>query len=125
MYFNVKFSVPSSVSSILRLVMYVCLDNVTDMSAFLRFCGDIGPDLPMVLRQSTPKIPILMLHTTEAQTAQKLFNEFAVKKQTKIQIVPLSGHGAAAEKVVKKHLMKGMAEVCVRLLSRLANYCTH
>ena len=65
----------------------------------------------MVQRQGSPQTPVLFLHKTEAKSVQKMFTEFAHKKQAKTLVIPISGTGAAVERTAKKSIQKGMNEV--------------
>ena len=70
-----------------------------------------GIDLQAVLRLSQPSTPILMLYTSEKDTAERRFAEFAQRKQASVLLVPLSGPSHSVEKMAKKYLLKGMQEV--------------
>ncbi|XP_071954985.1 uncharacterized protein [Antedon mediterranea] len=67
-------------------------------------------DLASVLRQSSPTTPILLMYTSEAQLATRLFTEFANKKQTKTATVFLSGASQNEGRQVRKVLVKAMQE---------------
>ena len=64
-----------------------------------------------MLRQSSPKMPILILYHTERESAEKLFKDFANRKQSRTLVVPLSDSGVSEEKKARKALQKGMNEV--------------
>ena len=53
-----------------------------------------------------------MLYTTEQETAEKLFSEFAQRKQSPTLVVPICGLGQSEERAAKRCLQKGMEEVC-------------
>lgn len=76
-----------------------------------RFIGEIPLDLPLVLRQSSPRTPILMLHRQEHDSAEKLVTEFAARKQNRLLRVVLSGGGATEERTARKLIYKAMADV--------------
>ena len=69
------------------------------------------PDFSTLLRQSSPTIPIIMIFDTEADTAVKLFTDFANRKQNRHVEIYLTDNGSSAERVVRKQIQKGMAEV--------------
>ena len=76
-----------------------------------RFIGEIPLDLPLVLRQSNPRTPILLLHKQEQEGAEKLVADFAARKQSRLLRVVLSGTGTAEERTARKLIHKAMAEV--------------
>ena len=77
-----------------------------------RYTADIPPDFSTLLRQSSPTIPIIMIFDTEADTAVKLFTDFANRKQNRHVEIYLTDNSSAPERVVRKQIQKGMAEVC-------------
>ena len=80
-----------------------------------RYSGEIPLDMSAVLRQSSPQIPILIIYSTERDTAEKLVFEFANRKQVKTLVAHLSGSGASEDRTVKRLLAKGMKEVTFAL----------
>ena len=82
----------------------------------LRYYGDVGVDLPTLLRQSSPLIPIMLLYRLEAEVALKLFNDFAYKKQVKTHILPVTDNNPNTEKTARKFIQKAMAEVSYKSL---------
>ena len=76
-----------------------------------RYLSESLYDITGVLKQSTPTTPVLMMFSKERETAERLFTGFATKKQIPTLVVSLSGRGPGEEKVVKKNLQQGMAEV--------------
>ena len=82
------------------------------MLFLLRYSGEYALDLATCVKQSTPQTPILLLYTTESDTAERLLNEQANKKGVKISAVPISGQAPLAEeKTARKYIAKAMAEV--------------
>ena len=78
---------------------------------FSRFCGEVSLDLPLVLRQSSPTIPILMLYQDNPQMAHRLVQDFATRKQVKTIIVALSGAGVTEDRMAKRKILKAAQEV--------------
>ena len=76
-----------------------------------RYAADVPPDFSTLLRQSSPAIPIIMIFDTEADIAVKLFTDFANRKQNRHVEIYLTDNGSGPEKVVRKQIQKGMAEV--------------
>ena len=78
---------------------------------YVRFIGEIPLDLPLVLRQSSPRTPILMLHLQEHDSAEKLVMDFAARKQIRLVRVVMSGVGSVEERAARKLLHKAMTDV--------------
>ncbi|XP_055889445.1 dynein axonemal heavy chain 8-like isoform X4 [Biomphalaria glabrata] len=74
-----------------------------------KYITDISLDLPTVLRQSSFTLPILLLFRTEAELTLRVFQEFAVKKQTKFLTIVLTDN-LSDERSVKKQIHRGMTE---------------
>ena len=79
--------------------------------SMLRYHGEVGIDLPLMLRQSTPAKPLLLLYEKKGDTAERLFTEFAAKKQNKTLSVTLTSNNVSEERQARKLLQKAMAEV--------------
>ena len=77
----------------------MCSDHV--LSVAPRYCGEVPLDMSNVLRQSSPLSPILINYSAERESAEKLFFEFASKKQAKTLVAHLPGGGAGEERTVK------------------------
>ncbi|XP_035829673.1 dynein heavy chain 5, axonemal isoform X2 [Aplysia californica] len=75
-----------------------------------KYNSDISLDLPTVLRQSTPTLPIMLLFRNESEQTFKMFQDFANKKQTRVITVLLTDNNMGDERAVKKQILKGMAE---------------
>ena len=80
---------------------------------FFRYYGDVPVDLPVLLRQSSPKIPILLLYKQEGDTANKLFTDFANRKQNKFITLTISDNNPSSERTTRRYIQKAMAEVRV------------
>ena len=78
-----------------------------------RYYGDVPVDLPVLLRQSSPKIPILLLYKQEGDTANKLFTDFANRKQNKFITLTISDNNPSSERTTRRYIQKAMAEVRV------------
>ena len=89
---------------------FLCINKVI-IIIIIRFIGEIPLDLPLVLRQSNPRTPILLLHKQEQEGAEKLVADFAARKQSRLLRVVLSGTGTAEERTARKLIHKAMAEV--------------
>lgn len=76
-----------------------------------RYIGDVAPDFPTLLRQSSPTIPIILLSDNELDTAVRLFTDFANRKQNRHTEIFLTDNSIILERVVRKQIQKGMAEV--------------
>jgi len=76
-----------------------------------RFYGDIGIDLPTLLKQSSATIPIMLLYSREAEMALKMFTDFANRKQTKTLQVSITDNNQNTERTARKHLQKAISEV--------------
>jgi hypothetical protein len=101
-----------SFSSILsNTTLQIRSSSCTISSIFDRFCGEVSLDLPLVLRQSSPTIPILMLYQDNPQVARRLVYDFAMRKQMKTLVVSLSGAGIAEDRVARKKIQKAAQEV--------------
>ncbi|KAK6987321.1 dynein heavy chain 5 axonemal, partial [Biomphalaria glabrata] len=74
-----------------------------------KYITDISLDLPTVLRQSSFTLPILLLFRTESELTLRVFQEFAVKKQTKFLTIVLTDN-LSDERSVKKQIHIGMTE---------------
>ena len=61
-------------------------------------------------------IPILLLYKQEADTANKLFTDFANRKQNKFLTLSVSDDNPSSERTVRKYIQKAMAEVRVNAL---------
>lgn len=81
-----------------------------------RYLGDLPPDFPTLLRQSSPTTPIIMLFDNESETCVKLFTDFANRKQNQHVEIYLTDNSMVPERVVRKQIQQGMTEV-------LANSC--
>ncbi|XP_059166583.1 dynein axonemal heavy chain 8-like [Physella acuta] len=133
---------PDKMDDVLKAIQRLCIvravrnDRLLQASSYFVSCvlgkkynADISIDLPTVVRQSTPNLPILILFSTESELTTKTFQEFASKKQLRFQSLMLTDNSTSDEKVVKKHILKGMTEGmwillhnahnCPRLLSSL------
>ncbi|XP_023932050.1 dynein heavy chain 8, axonemal-like [Lingula anatina] len=62
----------------------------------------------MLLRQSNMDIPILLMYTDECETAETLFSDFALRKQSRTRVLTVSD--PASEKHARKYMIKGMKE---------------
>ena len=90
------------------------------MSPFDRYYGDIGIDLPTMLRQSAPLVPLMVLYTTEADIAVKIVVDFSNKKQIKLLQVSITDNNPNTERTARKCIQKAMEEVriaCILLCS--------
>ena len=76
-----------------------------------RYYGDVGIDMPNILKQSTPTLPMILLYSTEVETVTKLFNDFANRKQTKVLSLTITDDTSAILKSAKRLIQKGMQEV--------------
>ena len=97
-----------SLDSDVCVLKHVCIFIYTFMT---RYAADVPPDFSTLLRQSSPTIPIIMIFDTEADIAVKLFTDFANRKQNRHVEIYLTDNGTGPEKVVRKQIQKGMAEV--------------
>ncbi|XP_025098007.1 LOW QUALITY PROTEIN: dynein gamma chain, flagellar outer arm-like [Pomacea canaliculata] len=75
-----------------------------------KYIGDVAPDFPTLLRQSSPTIPIILLSDNELDTAVRLFTDFANRKQNRHTEIFLTDNSIILERVVRKQIQKGMAE---------------
>ncbi|XP_076466964.1 uncharacterized protein LOC143298129 [Babylonia areolata] len=89
-----------------------------------KYTADVPPDFSTLLRQSSPTSPIIMIFDTEADTAVKLFTDFANRKQNRHVEIYLTDNGSAPERVVRKQIQKGMVEGQWVLLHNAHN-CPH
>ncbi|XP_070190368.1 uncharacterized protein [Littorina saxatilis] len=89
-----------------------------------KYSTDVPPDFSTLQKQSSPTTPIIMIFDTEADTAVKLFTDFANRKQNCHVEIYLTDNGSAPERVVRKQIQKGMAEGQWVLLHNAHN-CPH
>ncbi|XP_052807484.1 dynein axonemal heavy chain 5-like isoform X7 [Mya arenaria] len=75
-----------------------------------KFYGDIGIDLPTLLKQSSATVPIMLLYSREAEVAGKLFSEFANRKQMRTLVVSVTDNNPGTERTARKYIQKAMAE---------------
>ncbi|CAG5121560.1 unnamed protein product, partial [Candidula unifasciata] len=75
-----------------------------------KYLADIPPDLPMVYKQSTASLPVLLLFDTQAEMTVKIFQDFSTKKQINYLTIMLADNSTIQEKAVKRHILKAMAE---------------
>ncbi|XP_053397319.1 dynein axonemal heavy chain 5-like isoform X6 [Mercenaria mercenaria] len=85
------------------------------------YYGDVGIDLPALLRQSSPMVPIMLMYTREAEVAVKMFNDFSYKKQNKTLQVSITDNNPNTERTARKYIQKGMAEGMWVLLHNAQN----
>ena len=76
-----------------------------------RYAYDVPLDPGLVLRQSSPVTPIMLLYTREGDLAERLFTEFAAKKQTTSAVVSLSNAEPNEERRARKAIQKAMQDV--------------
>ncbi len=67
------------------------------------------------MKMSSPLTPILMLFTKERESAEKMWEDFSVKKQCETVSVVLSGTGAGEEKMARKSIHQAMETVSLYL----------
>ncbi|XP_071801693.1 uncharacterized protein [Asterias amurensis] len=75
-----------------------------------RYIGEVALDLPGVVRQSTPLTPILLLYTKEGDLAERMFHEYAAKKQCKTLVVPLCNSEQNEERSTRRAIQTAMQE---------------
>ncbi|XP_071504103.1 dynein axonemal heavy chain 5-like [Diadema antillarum] len=81
-----------------------------------KYAGDVPIDPGLVMRQTSPTIPILMLYTREGDLAERIFHEMAAKKQMRSSVVSLSNAEAGEERRARKAIQKAMQEgTCIML----------
>ena len=80
-------------------------------------------DLPILLRQSSPMVPILLLYKQEGDTAIRLFTDFANRKQNKFLTLAISDNNPSSERTARKYIQKAMAEVRVIFLYNFSGKC--
>ncbi|XP_060567478.1 dynein axonemal heavy chain 5-like [Ruditapes philippinarum] len=85
------------------------------------YYGDVGIDFPVLVKQSSPMVPIMLLYTREAEVALKMFNDFSYKKQNKTLQVSVTDNNPNTERTARKYLQKGMAEGMWVLLHNAQN----
>lgn len=78
---------------------------------FYRYIGETALDLPGVVKLSTPFTPILLMYSSEGNLAEKLFHEYANKKQSQTVVIPLSNAGANEERRARRTINTAMQEV--------------
>ncbi|XP_074662754.1 uncharacterized protein LOC141915202 [Tubulanus polymorphus] len=72
-----------------------------------KYTADIGVDFGMLIRQSTPNIPIALITMTETNTGE-LFKEFAGKQGNGFEIIPINDGSSVKERHVKKVISRAM-----------------
>ena len=76
-----------------------------------RCSGDVTLDHQLLLKQSGPTTPLLIMYTMEKDAAEKVLYEFARRKQQSYKSVVLSGSGAGEERLARKTIQEAMTEV--------------
>ncbi|KAK3577475.1 hypothetical protein CHS0354_032326 [Potamilus streckersoni] len=74
------------------------------------YFGDVPLDLPTMLRQSSTDVPLLMMYKIDADSALRLFSDFASKKQAKTLILPVYESNPNSERTAKKYIKKAASE---------------
>ena len=77
-----------------------------------RYVGDVSLDIGLLLKQSSATTPLLLMYAKEPEAAEKMFSEFASKKQCKSLVLNLSDYGPTEEKMARKMLQHAAKEVC-------------
>ncbi|XP_070568705.1 dynein axonemal heavy chain 5-like isoform X4 [Ptychodera flava] len=75
-----------------------------------KYVGDVAVDFSQVLRQTSPYTPILLMYSFEGEMAERMFRDYALKKQMQTVIVPLYNAGHVEERKTRRVLVKAMQE---------------
>ncbi|XP_041462850.1 dynein heavy chain 8, axonemal-like [Lytechinus variegatus] len=75
-----------------------------------KYTNDVSIDPNVILRQTSPVIPILLLYTREGDVAEKIFQEFSAKKQVQGLVVNLSSAEHNEERRARKAIQHAMQE---------------
>ncbi|XP_030850579.1 dynein heavy chain 8, axonemal isoform X3 [Strongylocentrotus purpuratus] len=75
-----------------------------------KYTNDVAIDPNVILRQTSPVIPVLLLYTREGDVAEKIFHEFSAKKQVQGTVVNLSNAEHNEERRARKAVQHAMQE---------------